>query len=36
MGMDGSGGCEPRIECIVKLKKWGLGRMDVIQELKLL
>ena len=31
----GSGGCEPRIEFIVKLKKMG-GRVDVIQELKLL
>ena len=33
---DGSGGCEPRIEFIVKLKKMGGGRVDVIQELKLL
>ena len=33
----GSGGCEPRIEIIVKLKKVEGGvRVDVIQVLKLL
>ena len=34
-GRGGSGGCEPRIEFIVKLKKMG-RRVDVIKELRLL
>ena len=35
-GRGGSGGCEPRIEFIVKLKNKMGRRVDVIQELKLL